>query len=144
MKQIELDIDSFVTPEDIIKNFRSKKVVKPENNIFICYSSGTIGDIKQINILIMFDAVFHFLKKDTSSNNVIEIYKDLLYKASNTFQSLSELETSLENTWHTSFEWEPKRLAKKEESPLDEIFGLWKDRNISLEEMRKNAWPERS
>jgi hypothetical protein len=33
---------------------------------------------------------------------------------------------------------------EKDTNPLDEMFGLWKGRNISLSKIRKKAWPERT
>ena len=34
----------------------------------------------------------------------------------------------------------PAKTPKKESSDFDSAFGLWKERNISVEEIRNKAW----
>ena len=36
-----------------------------------------------------------------------------------------------------------KKTEKKEKNSFRELFGIWKDRNISLETIRKKAWKDR-
>lgn len=36
-----------------------------------------------------------------------------------------------------------KRITKKKLKDLDDIFGIWKDRNISKESLRREVWKRR-
>lgn len=144
MKQVELDIDMLSGPEDIINILRRREISRPDNVIFSLTYKDKIEGLAQMALLVMFEVVFSVLSKKESGTDLNKRFTEMLLPLSRQFHSSEELETSLEQNWHTSFEWKQKPKAKDRKSPLDEVFGLWKDRDITLTDLRKKAWPQRS
>jgi len=143
MKEIEVDIDELKSPEDVLKVFKKKKVIHPENfTVWCSYHSG-VTDIQQFTVLLFINAAFQVLSKQITEGEVGNYITASLADAMAGYSSVWSLESRIENQWKTHIEWKPKE-RKIEENPLDELFGLWKDRDISPEQIRKNAWPKRN
>lgn len=143
VREIELDIEHAKSPEDILNILHQKKVTTTENITLRCAYRKHTTELQQFTLLVFINAALGVLRKDITKKNLAHFLSASLAKANSYNFSLSDFEYDIENHWKTHIEW--KDISKvKEENALEGLFGLWKDNNISLEQIREKAWQRKS
>lgn len=143
MKEVEIDIDEFKKPDDMLDFLRQHKVDYFRNsNIHFVYHHDA-NDMQVINFLVVFSAAYIFVfetSKNKSFDKLIEEYTAQYLKRAFTNQKISLIEKKIEKDLHLNLSFKKK---KEKEDPLDELFGLWKGKNITIDSLREKAWPKR-
>lgn len=138
-KTIELDLDKGQELEELIIAIKKKKIKVGEDRfhlkLFISYSM--TDTIYASFLLFLTKYLSKFIEeshKDNKSdflhfNKISEEIFLLYYESLDT----NKLESRIEKEFKLKIDLEKK-------NPIDKVFGIWKDEDITLEKLREKAW----
>jgi len=138
-KTIELDLDKEKELEQLIAAIRKKKIKVGQEEFYLkLFISYSMTDTIYASFLLMLTKYFSKIIEESRKDYKADfIYH---YKAADEifwfyFKSFdtNKLENQIEKEFNLKIEREKK-------NPLDEVFGIWKDEDISLEKIREKAW----
>lgn len=123
MQQLSISIDQLIEATELAATF-SKKHLKAGDRLNVQ------SDFAQLGVLVLLGQALHIhfkkAKKD-STNSVL--------KAANA----NALEGLLEGEYGIDIDVQPAESSFSTD-PIDALFGLWENRDISLESIRNQAW----
>ena len=139
MKTIELDLEKDQKLESLsglIKNKNIKLGEEPFNlRLFIGYS---LGDTMCASFLLLLTKYLSKLIEESKSNNKEDlIYFDKVSESIYPFYFKNFDTNKLENKIEKDFKL---KIELEKKNPLNDVFGIWKDENITLEQIREKAW----
>ena len=139
MKTIELDLEKDLelkSLSSLIKDKNIKLGEEPFNlRLFVSYS---LGDTMYASFLLLLTKYLSKLIEESKSNNKEDlIYFDKVSESIYPYYFKSFDTNKLENKIEKDFKL---KIELEKKSPLNDVFGIWKDENISLEQIREKAW----
>lgn len=137
MKTIELDLEKDSQLDSLSGMIKSKKISLGQESFQLkVYSASHIGELLYAAFLLL---LVKYLVEEmnrsatsTKSNTTFtsdKKYYDSYFKDND----VSKLENKIEKDFKINIEFEKK-------NPLDEVFGLWKNKDITLANIREKAW----
>lgn len=137
MKTIELDLESNKQLDSLSSMLKTHKIdFGRESFLLKIHSASNVNQILYASFLLLL--VKYFI---VERNRAVPTRKpDLVYLSDDTYYALyfksydvNKLENKIEKDFKVNIEIEKK-------SPLDEVFGIWKDEDITLGNIREKAW----
>lgn len=145
MKELEIDIDTIKKPTDALeffKNYNSSTIKKSQ--IHIVYDHKP-DDLRYFGLLVLFSAAYIFQfevkKQNRTFEQLVEEYTAEYLKQAFNGDRISKLEQKIEHDLKLNITLKKKELDKSE--LMEDLFGIWKDKNVNLETIRTKAWPKR-
>lgn len=139
MKIVELDLerdDKLQSLSSLIKD----KNIKLGEEIFqlkIHSYNNIYGDFYAAFLLLLVKYLFNEQIKDDKTSSPDSSYYDkktnMYFEFYFKYNDVNKLENKIENDFKIDIEWEKK-------NPLNDVFGIWKNENIRLEQIREKAW----
>lgn len=139
MKTIELDLEEDRKLESLSSLIKDKNIKLGKElfnlRLFISYS---VGDTMYASFLLLLTKYLSKLIKESKSDSKADlIYFDKVSESMYLLYLKNFDTDKLENKIEKDFKLKIK-IEKK--NPLNDVFGIWKDENITLEQIREKAW----
>jgi len=139
MKTIELDLEKDQKLDSLTQFIKSKKIKVGEEEFQLkIHSYFMVTGMLYASFLLLLVKYFtEEIKKNASPNKPDlkahdkqgKFYYELYFKN----YDVNKLENKIEKDFNIDIELEKK-------NPLDEVFGIWKNENISMDKIRDKAW----
>ena len=132
-KTIEFDLDKDIKPDFLGKSIKKQyaQIGKEPFIIRLLSTRKLNSSVYAALLLLINDYLFSFFK---SGNKKTEIsLRNTIHDEYIKQLDIKQLELEIENMYKVIIEFEKKK-------PMDEVFGIWKNEDISLEKIRKKAW----
>jgi hypothetical protein len=139
MKTIDLDLEKDQKLDSITNYIRNKKIkLGVEEFQLRIHSYGEIAGLLYASFLLLLVEYFISEKKKKEEHNKPDLAyydkeRNLYYQVYFKTYDVNKLETKIEKDFNIDIEHEKK-------NPLDDVFGIWKDENITLNKIRGKAW----
>src|SRR5687767_8548202 len=139
MKTIDLDLEKDQKLDNLSHYIKNKKIkLGVEEFQLRIHSYSNIAQILYASFLLLLAEYFITEKKKGKelSKPDIAFYdkeRNLYYQVYFKNYDVNKLETKIEKDFNIDIELEKK-------NPLDEVFGIWKNENITLSKIRSKAW----
>lgn len=137
-KTIELDLEKDQKLDSLSNNIRNKKIKLGEEGFQLKIHSYEITQMLYASFLLLL--VRYFINEQNKRR--LQTKPDIVAydEKSNTYYQIylksndvKKLESKIEKDFNVNIEFEKK-------NPLDEVFGIWRNENISLGKIRGKAW----
>ena len=139
MKTIELDLEKDQKLDTLTHFLKNKKINLGEEEFLLkIHSTHNIAQLLYAGFLLLLAKYFTEEKnKSTIQNkNGIELHNmrsKIYYEFYLKNNDVNKLESKIEKDFNIDIELEKK-------NPLDEVFGIWKNENITIGKLREKAW----
>ena len=139
MKTIELDLEKDQKLDTLTHFLKNKKINLGEEEFLLkIHSTQNIAQLLYAGFLLLLAKYFTEEKnKSTIQNkNGIELHNmssKIYYEFYLKNYDVNRLESKIEKDFNINIELEKK-------NPLDEVFGIWKNKNITIGKLREKAW----
>jgi hypothetical protein len=133
LKTIEFDLDANMEPGYLSNSIQKEHLHIGKDALLVKFlSNHTLNSNLYAGLLLLLsDYLFHLVKSD--NKNTDNSLKDKMHDEYLKYSDIRRLETKIENAYKIQIEFEKR-------NPLDEVFGIWKTEDISLDKIRKKAW----
>jgi hypothetical protein len=139
MKIVEFDLEKDDKLQGLSSLIKDKNI-KVGEEIFQLKIHGYIdiyGDFYAGFLLLLVKYFFNEQRKDNKTSSADLSYFDkksnMYYQFYFKYNDVNKLENKIENDFKIDIEVEKK-------NPLNDVFGIWKNENIKLEQIREKAW----
>ena len=132
-KTIEFDLDKDIKPDYLGKSIKKQyeNIGKVPFIIKFLGSSNPNSSVYGALLLFINDYLFRLFEQRHKKTK-LEL-KNAIHEQYIRQLNIKKLELEIENKYKVVIEFEKKK-------PIDEVFGIWKDEDISLEKIREKAW----
>lgn len=130
---IEFDLDKDIKPDYLGNSIKMqhKHIGKEPFIIKFLSDRNPNSSVHAALLLLINDYLFSFFKSDSKKEKTS--LRDPLHDEYMKQPDIKKLELEIENKYKVIIEFEKKKS-------IDEVFGIWKNENISLENLREKAW----
>lgn len=139
IETIELDLDKEKEFEELSFWIKKKKIKVGEDEFFLrLFISHSTNDILYGSFLLFLSQYFLKIireshgKKEKDDEYFKLFYNEIFSTVTRNFNT-HKLENQIEKEFKVKIDLEKK-------NPLDQVFGIWKNEDISLEKIREKAW----
>jgi alkyl hydroperoxide reductase subunit AhpC len=133
-------IDILVTPAtsapQLKKKIKAAKAVEGDTLKF-SFSDNALFSIFVIMVLLIVRSVLAAERKKERQKEGADVLGSILDGK----KSQDQLEQEIADEFGINVEFE---VGKSKDNPLDRAFGIWKDNDISLDQIREIAWQKRA
>jgi len=139
MKTLELDLDKDGGLNSLSSKLKAENIKVGDEHfplkLFISYN---FSEMLYAGFLLLLTQYFAEERNSANESSVHE--PDISYYDKNTYyrfylkySNINKLEHKIEKDFKVDIEVEKK-------NPLDEVFGIWKGKSVTLEKIREKAW----
>lgn len=139
MKTLELDLDKDSGLDSLSSILKAEQINIGEDQFRLrLFISHNFSEMVYAGILLLLAQYFAEVRNSANSSVIQE--PEVAYNSKGTYYRLylkysdvNKLKHQIESDFRVAIEVEKK-------NPLDEVFGIWKGKDITIEKIRERAW----